>query len=477
MAKTTTAKRSKAKKSSALQPGKAARGRGPRHLVCAFASPAAIEAHGTLHLVRGKGVFVWDDRGNRYIDGLSSLWNVNVGHGRKEIATAIAAQTRRLHYAPTLLGFSSAPAEKLATKIAKMAPKGLERVLFTSGGSEANESVIRLVRLYWRLRGKRDKFKIVALNRAYHGSSTGAASLTGLPNFHQHYEPLMPGVLRIPRPYCYRCELGRTYPECNLACADELERLIQAEGADNIGAVIAEPVQGVGGVIVPPDDYFQRLRAICDRHDVLLVADEVITGFGRLGTRFGIDRFGVTPDMISFAKGVTSGYLPLGGVLLSEKIFATLLEQGPGFSLHHGFTYSGHPVACTAALANLAILANEKLIQRVAKLAPYFAERLGALRRHPIVGDVRAAGMMGAVELVRDRSSKTSFTAEEAVPGRVRAACLQRGVIVRASPENISVCPPFVIKRKELDSLFDVLDRSLAEVSDDLVATGAVTPS
>ena len=451
-----------------------AKRRGPRHLVCAFASPATVESQGTIRLERGKGAFVWDDHGRRYIDGLSSLWNVNVGHGRKEIGAAVAAQTRRLQFAPTLLGFSSEPAERLATKIAKLAPKGLDRVLLTSGGSEANESVIRLVRLYWRLRGRPDKIQIVALERAYHGSSTGAASLTGMPNFHQHYEPLMPGVLRIPRPYCYRCELGKDPADCGIACADELERVVAREGADRIGALIVEPVQGVGGVIVPPDDYLPRLRELCTKHDILMITDEVITGFGRLGARFGAERYGIVPDMISFAKGVTSGYQPLGGVILSEDIFRVLLEQGPEFALHHGFTYSGHPVACTAALANLDILAGEKLIQRVAKLEPYFADKLEALRRHPIVGDVRHVGMMGAVELVRDRSTKESFSAAEAVPKRVRDACLARGVILRASPENVSICPPFVIKRKDLDTLFQVLDRSIAEVAEQLRDEGAI---
>lgn len=447
----------------------------PKHLVCAFTSPAAVEQRGTIRLVRGKGAFVWDDQGRKYIDGLSSLWNVNVGHGRKEIAKAVATQTRRLAYAPTLLGFSSEPAEQLAGRITRMAPRGLGRVAFTSGGSEANESVIRLVRLYWRLRGKADKVGIVALTNAYHGSSTGAASLTGLTNFHRFFEPLLPGVHRIARPHCYRCELGRTFPECGLACADELERLIEREGADAIGAVIAEPVQGVGGVIVPPDGYFQRLREICDRHDVLLVVDEVITGFGRLGTRFGIDRFGVVPDMISFAKGVTSGYQPLGGVILAEHIFAALVEQGPDFALHHGFTYSGHPVACAAALANLDILEEEKLIARVAKLAPYFRARLESMRRHPIVGDVRAAGLMGAVELVRDRATRESFSAADAVPTRVRNACLERGVIVRASVENLSVCPPFVIKRRELDRLLDTLDAAIEQVGRSLESSQAAS--
>src|SRR5262249_20866610 len=207
----------------------------PRNLVCGFASPAALEEYGTMQLVKGRGVYVWDANGRKYLDGLASLWNVAVGHGRPQIARAVAAQTRRLEFAPTLLGFSSAPAEELATRIARMAPQGLTRVVFTSGGSEANESVIRLVRLYWRLRQRPDKIKIVALNRAYHGSSNGSASLTGLPYFHQYYEPMLPGVERMPRPFCYRCELGLQYETCALACADELERVIQREGADSIG--------------------------------------------------------------------------------------------------------------------------------------------------------------------------------------------------------------------------------------------------
>lgn len=421
-----------------------------------------------MELVKGRGVYVWDAQGRKYLDGLASLWNVAVGHGRTEIARAVAKQMRQLEYAPTLLGFSSAPAEELATRIAKMAPKGLTRVVFTSGGSEANETVIRLVRLYWRLRQRPDKIKIVALNRAYHGSSTGAASLTGLPYFHKYYEPLLPGVVRMPRPFCYRCELGLTYPQCALACADELERIIEREGADTVGAFIAEPVQGVGGVVVPPPGYFERIRAICDKHDVLLVADEVITGFGRLGTRFGIERWKVVPDMISFAKGVTSGYLPLGGVIVKESLYQTLLDAGTDFALHHGFTYSGHPVVCAAALANLDIIEREGLIARTRKLAPHFKRRLGALAHHDIVGEVRTAGLMGAIELVRDKTSKEPLPGEWNVPARIRAAVLARGVIIRASVDTVVVCPPLIITPKEIDLIAATIDAAITEVSAEL---------
>jgi adenosylmethionine-8-amino-7-oxononanoate aminotransferase len=423
-----------------------------------------MESDGPVTLVRGKGVYVWDADGRRYLDGLASLWNVSVGHGRAEIARAVAAQMRALSFAPTLLGFSSEPAQQLAARIARMAPAGLDRVVFTCGGSEANETLIRLVRLYWRLRGRADKIGIVALNNAYHGSSTGAASLTGLATFHRYYEPLMDGVARMVRPFCYRCELGLEYPACRLACADELERLVEREGAERIGAFIAEPVQGVGGVIVPPPEYFARIRSICDRHEILFAVDEVITGFGRLGHPFGIQRFGVVPDLIVFAKGVTSGYLPLGGVIVRDSVYQSLLDAGPDFALHHGYTYSGHPVVCAAALANLDILERERLIERARDLAPYLTQRLEELRHHSIVGDVRSAGLMGADEFVRDRESKAPFPPEARVAFRVRDAALARGVIVRASGDVVAVCPPLIIKEEQIDQLVAVLDASIAEV-------------
>jgi putrescine aminotransferase len=455
----------------------AARRRAPspaRHLVCGFASPAAIEQRGPMVLVKGKGVYVWDASGRKYLDGLASLWNVAVGHGRAEIARAAAAQMRRLEYAPTLLGFSSTPAEDLAARIARVAPKGLSRVVFTSGGSEANETVIRLVRLYWRLRDRPDKIKIVALNRAYHGSSTGAASLTGLPFFHQYFEPLLPGVVRMPRPFCYRCELNLSYPQCGLACADELERIIEREGAHTIGAFIAEPVQGVGGVVVPPAGYFERIRALCDKHDVLMIADEVITGFGRLGHWFGIERWHVVPDMIVFAKSVTSGYLPLGGVLLTDTIFQTLVDAGSEFALHHGFTYSGHPAVCAVALANLDIIERERLVRRARTLAPYFARQLAGLGRHRIVGEVRTAGLMGAVELVRDKGTKEPLPASRSVPQRIRAAALEHGVLVRASGDTIVLCPPLIIKTQEIDTIVTTLDAAIARVTSELETEGTL---
>lgn len=409
--------------------------------------------------MRGKGVYVWDSDGRKYVDGVASLWNVAVGHGRTEIARAVAQQTRALAYAPTLLGFSSIPAQRLAARIARMAPKGLNRIIFTSGGSEANETVIRLVRLYWRLRNRPEKFRIVALNGAYHGSSTGAATLTGLPKFHEYYEPLMPGVLRMARPYCYRCELRLEYPSCALACADELERLIEREGADRIGAFIAEPVQGVGGVVIPPPGYFERIRQICDRHDVLFIVDEVITGFGRTGKKFGIEHWKAIPDMLVFAKSVTSGYAPLGGVILQASIYQTFVDAGPDFALHHGFTYSGHPVVCAAGVANLDILEREKLIARARTMGHYLARRLERLRHHSLVGDIRCIGLMAAVELVPDQETKEAAPADLAA--RIRAMALSRGVIVRASGNILALCPPLIIEQKEIDRLVAALEEAI----------------
>jgi adenosylmethionine-8-amino-7-oxononanoate aminotransferase len=322
------------------------------------------------------------------------------------------------------------------------------------------------VRLYWRLRGHQEKTQIVALNGAYHGSSTGAASLTGLPYFHQYYEPLLPGVLRMARPYCYRCELGLSYPACALACADELERLIAREGAERIGAFIAEPVQGVGGVVIPPPGYFERIREICDRHDILLVVDEVITGFGRTGRAFGIQHSRVTPDMLVFAKGVTSGYAPLGGVVLHQRVYQALLEAGPGFTLHHGFTYSGHPAACAAGLANLDILERERLIPAVRTKSAVLKKCLTKLaRRHAMIGDVRVAGLMAALELVRDRESKQPFPEERRVSWAIRQAALRRGLILRASGDRVVLCPPLVVSEGQIADMVAVLDEAIAEVA------------
>ena len=436
--------------------GRGKRHRAAAHLIHAFDSPARIAAQGPRTLVRGKGARVWDAQGNEYLDGLSSLWNVSIGHGRGDVARAVAQQIFELGYAPTLLGFSSEPAQELARRIASWAPGTLNHVLFTSGGSESNESVIRLARLYWKLRGHRHKTRFITLNGAYHGSTTGAATLTGLDKFHQHYGPLMPGITRIARPHCEGCELGLRYPECEIDCATLLQRTIDKVGAERIAAFIAEPIQGVGGVIVPPKGYHERVREICDANDILMVSDEVITGFGRTGKKFGIQHWKATPDMLVFAKGVSSGYVPLGGVILSKEIYGEFTRAGEEFSLSHGFTYSGHPVACAAGLATLDILEKENLVRRAAVLGRRLAKQLREIERHDIVREVRSIGMMAAIEIADSNRGEAAA---------VRDLALERGIIVRASGNNVVLCPPLVIEEKDLDRIVETIDDAITALS------------
>ncbi len=439
------------------------------HLVHGFVPLQMQQKKGVPIFVKGQGVYLWDTEGKKYIDGLASLWNVHVGHGRKEINRAVAAQMDKLAFAPTLIGPTSVPTVQLATKLVKIAPKGLSRVIFTSGGSESNETMIRLVRAYWQAKGQPTKFKFVSLNQGYHGSSSGAAVLGGIPVFNKQMEPGLPGMLHMARPYCYRCELGKTYPSCQLACADELERIVEREGADTIGAFIAEPVQGVGGVIVPPAEWLPRIREICSRHNILMVCDEVITGFGRTGTMFASAGAGVTPDILVTAKGVTSGYLPLGVVLFKEDIFQTFLASGDDYIFWHGYTYTGHPVVCAAGLANLEIIEREKLVQKAREQGKYLQKKLATLHDLSVVGDVRGQGLMAAVELVKDKTTKEMFPAELQVARKVWEKALDKGVITRvAGTNNIALCPPLIITREQIDELVATLRRAIEEVAAEL---------
>lgn len=435
------------------------------HLVHGFVPLQMYQKKGAPIFVKGQGVYLWDTEGKKYIDGLASLWNVHVGHGRKEINRAVAAQMDKLAFAPTLIGPTSVPTVQLATKLVKIAPKGLSRVIFTSGGSEANETMIRLTRAYWKAKGQPQKTKFVSLNQGYHGSSSGAASLSGIPLFNKQMEPGLPGMLHMARPYCYRCELGKTYPSCQVACADELERIVEREGAETIGAFIAEPVQGVGGVIVPPAEWLPKIREICSRYNILMVCDEVITGFGRTGAMFASAGAGVTPDILVTAKGVTSGYLPLGVVLFREEIFQTFLATGDDYAFWHGYTYTGHPTVCAAGLANLEIIEREKLVQKAREQGKYLQKKLATLRDLPIVGDVRGQGLIAAVELVQDKDTKEMFPAEMQIARKVWEKALANGVVTRVGGTNIiALCPPLIITREQIDELVATLRGALEAV-------------
>ena len=419
-----------------------------------------------LILTTGHGATVTDVDGREYIDGMASLWNVNVGYGRSELADAAAEQMKALAFSSAYGGFSTKPAIELAARLAELAPGDLEVTFFASGGAEANDTAYKIARLYWKLRGEPERVNIVSRIRDYHGLTYGATSATGLANFWKGFEPLAPGFLHAPAPDPYRYSGEGS---AGAAYADALEQVVIKAGPQTVAAVIAEPVQGAGGVIVPPADYFPLLRKVCDKYGLLLIADEVITGFGRTGRWFGMEHWNVDADLMIFAKGVTSGYLPLSGVMLSRSVHETLkLVEGP---FAHGFTYSGHPTACAVALRNLQIIEDERLVERAAERGAYLRRRLDDLREHEIVGDVRGLGLLCGVELVRDRATKESFDAAVGASRRVWLAALEEGVIVRPlGGDVLAMSPPFVISDEQIDGLVVGLGKAIATVAKELNA-------
>lgn len=418
-----------------------------------------------LILVRGSGATVTDIAGREYVDGMASLWNVNVGYGRTALADAAAEQMKTLAFSSAYGGFGTPPAIKLTAKLAEIAPGDLEVTYLASGGGEANDTAYKIARLYWKLRGEPQRVNIVSRLRDYHGLTYAATSATGLANFWKGYEPLVPGFLHAPAPDPYRYTGDGPAGAAYVAAT---ERLIVDAGPQTVAAFVAEPVQGAGGVIVPPPDYFPLLRQMCDRHGILLITDEVITGFGRTGKWFAAEHWNLRPDLMLFAKGITSGYLPLSGVMMTAAVHDVLRSVKGMFT--HGFTYSGHPTACAVALRNLQILEDENLVERAAEKGAYLQRRLQDLRRYDIVGDVRGLGLLGGVELVKDRETKELFDASVGAARRVWLAALERGVIVRAiAGDVLAISPPFVISEEQIDTIVDVLGEAIESVSEELV--------
>jgi putrescine aminotransferase len=419
-----------------------------------------------LIMAGGSGATLTDAHGREYIDGMASLWNVNVGYGRTELANAAAEQMKTLAFSSAYGGFSTAPAIELAAKLAELAPGDLEVTYFASGGAEANDTAYKIARLYWQLRGEPERVNIVSRLRDYHGLTYGATSATGLANFWKGFGPLAPGFLHAPAPDPYRFSGEGS---AGVAYAKALEDVVLKAGASTVAAVVAEPVQGAGGLIVPPADYFPLIRQICDKYGLLLIADEVITGFGRTGRWFGLEHWNVQADVMIFAKGITSGYLPLSGVMLTRSVHDTLRTlKGP---LWHAFTYSGHPTACAVGLRNLQILEDEHLVERAAEKGAYLQRRLQVLRSHEIVGDVRGLGLMGGVELVRDRATKESFDPALGAARRVCLSALDEGVIFRPlAGDVVAISPPFVISDKQIDQIVTVLGVAIARVEKELKA-------
>lgn len=433
-----------------------------------FTRLGGFQEHEVPVIVRGEGCSVWDRHGKRYLDALSGLFTVQVGHGRPELGAAAQQQSDRLAYFPTW-SFAHEPAIELATRLAAYAPGDLNRAFFTPSGGDAVETAWKLARQYWKLRGQPSRTKVISRYLAYHGTSMGALSITGVPAIKTPFEPLVPGAIKVQTPYRYRCHDCMHLDACSLRCADDLELRIQMEGPDTIAAVFMEPLQNTGGAFAPPEGYWQRVREICDRHDILLVSDEVICAFGRLGHMFGSLRYGYQPDMITFAKGVTSGYAPLGGVMISDRIAEPFLHDTSTFL--QGQTFGAHPVSCAVANANLDLMERDDLCGHVRANEATFREMLQSLRDIPLVGDVRGDGYFHAIELVTDQDSRGTFDdaqAEWLLRGYLSPRLYDAGLICRADDRGepvITLSPPLIAGPGEFEFIVSTLRTVLTDAS------------
>ncbi|QDU44107.1 L-Lysine-8-amino-7-oxononanoate aminotransferase [Symmachiella dynata] len=433
------------------------------HLIHPLHNPRVHAEHGHMW-VKGEGAILTDIDGKEYIDGLSGLWNVVAGHGRKELVDAAAQQMQTLPYVSGYAGSTNRPAIELAEKINELTYPNITRFFFTSGGGESSDSSFKTARYYWRLRGKPEKTKVISRQWGYHGVTLAAMSATGISGYWPMFEPRVPGFLHIPSPYPYRYEAPAGGSQ-GAAAANELEQAILREGQETVGMFFAEPVQGAGGVIVPQDDYWPRIREICDKYEVLLVTDEVITGFGRTGKMFGLEHWNVKPDMIQFAKAITSGYFPLGGIGISEEIAETL-ESGDAVWMH-AYTYSAHPVGCAVAVRNLEIIQAEDFPAQAAEKGAYLLKNLReALADHPHVGDVRGLGLMTAVELVRDKATKEEFPAAENMGVKLHLETQKRGLFSRLRGDVFCIAPPVISSREILDRIVDIMSESVRALFD-----------
>jgi 4-aminobutyrate--pyruvate transaminase len=439
-------------------------------LIHPFTDLARHAEEGPLVIARGEGVYVLDEEGHRYLDGMAGLWCAALGFGEQRLVEAAREQMARLPAYHLFGGKSYPPAIELAERLLEMAPAPMSKALFVNSGSEANDTALKLVRYYHHAIGKPEKCKIISRVRGYHGVTLAAASLTGIAHAHQGFGLPLPGVLHADCPHYYRFGLpGETEEQFAARLADNLERLILREGPETVGAFIAEPVMGAGGVILPPATYFERVQAVLKAYDVLLIADEVITGFGRTGRMFGCETYGLRPDLITVAKALSSGYQPIGAVLISEPIYEAMLAQSRKIgTFGHGFTYGGHPVTTAVALRTLEIYEEDDILGQVRARAPRFAERVHALAAHPLVGDARAVGLVGAIELMADRTHRSPFRPALKIGARVVQRALDQGVILRPLNDVISLCPPLIISAAEIDFLFDVIAQALDQIAGEL---------
>lgn len=441
------------------------------HHMHPFTDGAELAAKGARVITRANGVMLQDSEGVDILDGMAGLWCVNIGYGREELANAAHAQMQQLPYYNTFFQTSHPPVIALSQKLAELAPGDLNHVFYASGGSEANDTNLRLVRHYWATKGKPDKKVIIARKNGYHGSTVGAASLGGMSGMHAQGGLPIPDIVHIDQPYWWG-EGGDMPPEeFGLARARQLEEMILEVGEDKVAAFIAEPVQGAGGVIVAPDTYWPEIQRICDAYDILLIADEVITGFGRTGNWFGSQTYDIRPDIITTAKGLSSGYMPIGASILSDEV-AHVIDHGGDFN--HGYTYSGHPVACAVALENLRILQDEQIIEKAAvDTIPYLTEKWAQLADHPLVGETVNKGLMAGLALTPDKAARAKFASDPGTVGfRCRERCFANGLIMRHVGDRMIIAPPLIISRDEIDTLFERAVQSLDETLSGLKTDG-----
>lgn len=432
------------------------------HLMHPLHHPSAYA--GTRVWVKGEGAWITDITGRKYLDGLAGLWNVNIGHGRRELAEAAAAQMSQLAFHSAYAGGTNEKAIALAERLSSLTYPSINTFFFTSGGAESSETSFKTARFYWKALGKPTKTKVISRHRAYHGLTLAAMSATGLPAFWPMFEPRVPGFSHIDCPDPYRFVNPDPSVSPGVAMANKLEEAILAEGPDSVAAFIAEPVQGAGGVIVPPPDYFPRIRKICDQYDVLLIADDVITGFGRTGRWFGLQHYGIEPDIMQFAKGITSGYVPLGGIGVSDTVRDVINGVGPAQRWMHAFTYSGHPTCCAVALANLDVMEREGLIARAAEGGARLLSKLRGLEPMDGVGHVRGLGLMAAVEVVADKATKQLHAPALGVSQKLMDGMLERGLYTRAVMDCICLAPPLMTSDADLDRIVEIVAETIPAV-------------
>ena len=428
------------------------------HHLHPFTDYKSLAKEGTNVIVKADGAHLTNTDDKQFLDAMSGLWCVNVGYGRKNLADVAYKQMQELPYYNSFFKSATAPSIELAQQLAEIAPNDLNHAFFSSSGSEANDTVVRMVRRYWDLKGKPNKKTFISREYAYHGSTMTGVSLGGMTAMHAQ-GGMMPGFEHVMPPYWYKYGGDMSPEEFGAYTANKIEEKINTIRAETIAAFIGESIQGAGGVIIPPDSYWPRVQEICKQYDILLVVDEVICGFGRTGEWFGSDTYNIKPDIITMAKGISSGYIPLSGIMVGDRVTETLVDEGGEF--YHGYTYSGHPVACAVAIENIKIIREENLIENSRKTSVYLKERMNEIADHPLVGEVRMKSFIGAVELVKDKDKREMFEETGVVGGICRDYCIENGLVMRAVRDGMIFCPPLIFNNNHIDELVDKLKKSL----------------